>query len=80
MAVLKPFEDQTGIKVSYEASRDEDAILTTRVGAGNPPDLAAAPSPQLLTQFAKQGKVIALNDAIDMLPDSLGASPPTWSA
>jgi alpha-glucoside transport system substrate-binding protein len=66
MAVLKPFEDQTGIKVSYEASRDEDAILTTRVGAGNPPDLAAAPSPQLLTQFAKQGKVIALNDAIDM--------------
>ena len=26
----------------------------------------AAPSPQLLTQFAKQGKVIALNDAIDM--------------
>lgn len=65
-AVLKPFEDQTGIKVQYEASRDEDAILTSRVQAGNPPDLAAAPSPQLLTQFAKQGKVIALNDAIDM--------------
>ncbi len=66
MAVLKPFEDQTGIKVSYESTRDEDAILTSRVAAGNPPDLAAAPSPQLLTQFAKQGKVIALNDAVDM--------------
>jgi len=66
MAVLKPFEDQTGIKVQYEASRDEDAILTTRVGAGNPPDLAAAPGPQLLTSFAKQGKVVALNSAIDM--------------
>jgi len=66
MAVLKPFEDQTGIKVQYEASRDEDAILTTRVGAGNPPDLAAAPGPQLLTSFAKQGKVVALNNAIDM--------------
>ncbi len=66
MAVLKPFEDSTGIKVSYESTRDEDAILTSRVGAGNPPDLAAAPSPQLLTQFAKQGKVIALNDAVDM--------------
>ena len=60
MAVIKPFEDQTGIKVSYEASRDQDAILTSRVGAGNPPELAAAPSPQILTQFAKQGKVVAL--------------------
>jgi alpha-glucoside transport system substrate-binding protein len=66
MAVLKPFEDSTGIKVSYESTRDEDAILTSRVGAGNPPDLAAAPSPQLLTTFAKQGKVVALNGAIDM--------------
>jgi alpha-glucoside transport system substrate-binding protein len=66
MAVLKPFEDQTGIKVSYESTRDEDAILTSRVAAGNPPELAAAPSPQLLTTFAKAGKVIALNDAVDM--------------
>ena len=66
MAVLKPFEDQTGIKVSYESTRDADAILTSRVAAGNPPDLAAAPSPQLLAQFAKQGKVIPLNDAVDM--------------
>ena len=66
MAVLKPFEDSTGIKVSYESTRDEDAILTSRVAAGNPPELAAAPSPQLLTTFAKAGKVIALNDAVDM--------------
>jgi alpha-glucoside transport system substrate-binding protein len=66
MAVTKPFSDRTGIKISYESTRDEDAILTSRVAAGNPPDLAAAPSPQLLTQFAKQGKVVALNDAVDM--------------
>jgi alpha-glucoside transport system substrate-binding protein len=66
MAVLKPFEDSTGIKVQYESTRDEDAILRTRVAAGNAPDLAAAPSPQLLTQFAKDGKVKSLNDAVDM--------------
>ena len=66
MAVLKPFTDSTGIKVQYESTRDEDAILRTRVAAGNAPDLAAAPSPQLLTQFAKQGKVRPLNDAVDM--------------
>ena len=44
LAVVKPFTDQTGIKVNFESSRDEDAILTTRVGSGNPPDLAAARS------------------------------------
>ena len=66
LAVVKPFEDQTGIKVQYEASRDEDAILTTRVSAGNPPDLAAAPSPSLLTKFAQDGKVVALDDKIDV--------------
>jgi alpha-glucoside transport system substrate-binding protein len=66
MAVMKPFTDSTGITINYEASRDQDALLTTRVAAGNPPDLAAAPSPTLLTNFAKSGKVIALNNIIDM--------------
>src|ERR1700687_5718439 len=66
MAVMKPFTDSTGITISYEASRDQDALLTTRVAAGNPPDLAAAPSPTLLTTFAKTGKVIALNDIVNM--------------
>lgn len=66
MAVLAPFEAQTGITVQYESTRDEDAILRTRVAAGNAPDLAAAPSPSLLTQFAQQGKVKPLNDAVDM--------------
>src|SRR5260370_7107354 len=65
-AVLKPWEDKTGIKVNYEYSRDLDALLTTRVGAGNPPDLAAAPSPTTLTNFAKHGKFIALDDKIDV--------------
>ena len=66
MAVLKPFEDQTGIKVDYEASRDQDAILTTRVAAGNPPDVASAPSPALLTKFAQAGKITPLDGVLNM--------------
>jgi alpha-glucoside transport system substrate-binding protein len=66
LEVMKPFTQQTGITIQYEGSKDQDALLTTRVAAGNPPDLAAAPSPTLLTQFAKQGKVSALNDVVDM--------------
>jgi alpha-glucoside transport system substrate-binding protein len=65
-AVLKPFEDSTGIKVQYTSTRDEAAVLRTSVAAGNPPDLAAAPNPQLLTQFAQQGKIFPLNGAVDM--------------
>src|SRR3989454_8657730 len=65
-AVLKPWEDRTGIKVNYEYSRDLDALLTTRLGAGNPPDMSAAPSPTTLTTFVKQGKVIPLDDKIDV--------------
>lgn len=64
--VVKPFEDQTGITINFESTRDQDAILTTRVAAGNPPDLAAAPSPTLLTRFAQQGKVVALDNVLDM--------------
>ena len=31
MAVVKPFEEQTGVKIEYEGTRDLNAILTTRV-------------------------------------------------
>src|ERR1700730_7119122 len=65
-AVLKPFEDSTGIKISYEASRDQDAILTSTVAAGNPPELGGAPTPQLRSKFPNKGKLVALNDAVDM--------------
>jgi len=77
MAVMKPFTDSTGITVAYEASRDQDALLTTRVASGNPPDLAAAPSPTLLTKFATQGKVKPLNNVVDMTALSSEVSK-TW--
>jgi len=64
-AVVKPFTDQTGTTVNFEGARDQDAILSTRVAAGNPPDLAAAPGPTLLNRFAAQGKVIDLGKVLD---------------
>jgi len=63
-AVLKPFEEQTGIKVLYESTRDLDAILQTRVQAGNPPEIAAAPSPSTLTTLANAGKLVQLDNGI----------------
>ncbi len=66
MAVLKPFEDKTGIKVQYESTRDLDATLTTRVQAGNPPEVTGAPGFGTLSKFVKQGKVKALDNVVDM--------------
>src|SRR5436190_4205721 len=66
LAMVKPFEDRTGIKVEYEGTRDLNAVLTTRVQAGNPPELAGLPGPGQMAQFAKDGKLVDLTDVLDM--------------
>ena len=66
LAVVKPFQDSTGIHVSYESTRDLTAVIKTRVAAGNPPDLAGVPNPQLLSTFASQGKLTPLDGVLDM--------------
>jgi alpha-glucoside transport system substrate-binding protein len=66
LAMVKPFEDQTGVKVQYEGTRDLNAILTTRVQGGNPPDLAGLPGPGQMAQFAKSGKLVDLANILDM--------------
>lgn len=65
-AVVKPFEDATGIKVNYEGTRDLNAVLSTRVQGGNPPDLAGLPGPGQLEQFAEEGKLVALDNIVNM--------------
>lgn len=64
--MVKPFEQKTGVNVQYEGTRDLDAVLTTRVQAGNPPDVAAMPGPGKMAQFADQGKLIDLSSVLDM--------------
>jgi len=66
LAMVKPWEDQTGNKVDFESSRDVNALLTTRIQAGNPPDLAGLPGPGQMAQFAKAGKLVSLDSAVDM--------------
>lgn len=64
--VVKPFEDATGIRVNYEGTRDLNAVLTTRVQGGNPPDVAGLPGPGQLEEFAQAGKLVALNNVVDL--------------
>ena len=66
MAMIEPFEEQTGITVEYEGTRDLNAVLTTRIEGGNPPDLAGLPGPGQLLELARAGELVALNDVLDM--------------
>jgi alpha-glucoside transport system substrate-binding protein len=66
MAMVKPFEDATGVTVNYTGTRDLAAELTTRVQGGNPPDLAGLPGPGTMAQFARQGKLVDLDNVLDM--------------
>ncbi len=65
-AMFKAFEEKYGIKVELETSRDLDAILTTRVEAGNPPDIVALPGPGHMISFGKAGKLVDLKKLLDM--------------
>src|SRR4029077_2162167 len=66
LAMVQPFEDATGTKVEYEGTRDLNAVLTTRVQGGNPPELAGLPGPGQMAEFAKDGKLVDLSGVLDM--------------
>ncbi len=63
---VQPFTEKTGIGVAFEGTRDLSAVLTTRVQAGNPPDIAILPNPGLLYELAKGGHLVALDSFMDV--------------
>jgi len=65
-AVYGPWEKDTGNTVQYEGTRDLTAVLKTRVQGGNPPDIAILPNPGLMVEYAKDGKLVALDGILDM--------------
>jgi alpha-glucoside transport system substrate-binding protein len=44
---------ESGVDISFETTRDLDAILTTRTEAGNLPDMAILPNPSKLKELAR---------------------------
>ncbi len=61
-----PFTEETGIGMAFEGTRDLAAVLTTRVEAGNPPDLAILPNPGQLYELAAQGALVPLDEFVDV--------------
>ena len=66
MKMLEPFEAATGIKVEFTGTRDLPIILTTRVAAGNPPDVSGIPNPGQMQEFAEIGALVDLSEFMDI--------------
>ncbi|MGO8949328.1 MAG: ABC transporter substrate-binding protein [Ktedonobacterales bacterium] len=64
--VVAPFKQQNGITINVETTRDVNTVLTARVKAGNPPDIAILSSPAQMQQLAQEGHLIALDSFLDM--------------
>ncbi len=66
LAMVKPFEDATGITVNYTGTRDEPAVLTAGIASGQLPDIAGLPGPAQMQQYAAAGKLQDLSSMLDL--------------
>jgi len=66
MQLMSVFTAETGIQVDYTGTRDLPTLLTTRVAAGNPPDVAAVPNPGQMRELAAEGALVDLTQVLDM--------------
>lgn len=77
--LARAFEQQTGVKVEFTGTRDLNAVLTTRISAGDPPDLAVLPDPARMAELAAQGRLVDLGGVLD-LADFRSSYAPVWAA
>ncbi|MBD0338382.1 MAG: extracellular solute-binding protein [Thermoleophilia bacterium] len=74
-AVLDGFTEQNaGVNVSYQGAQDPGQVLSTAVEGGNPPDIAALPSPGLMRDFADRGALQPIDFARDAIADNFAES------
>jgi len=65
-AVIAPFSAKTGIPVNTEGTRDLNAVLTSRIQGGTPPDMAILPTPGKMQELVRQHHLIKLDSFLDM--------------
>lgn len=66
MAMVKPWEDETGNKVNYQGTRAINDILAAGIPTGVLPDLAGLPGPGQMAEYAAAGALQPLDDVLDI--------------
>ena len=60
-SMVAPWQSDTGGRVNFTGTRNITAELTLRVEGGNPPDIAIPAEVGLFQQFARDGRIISLD-------------------
>jgi alpha-glucoside transport system substrate-binding protein len=60
-AMIAPWTERTGGRMKFVGTRDVTALLTTRIAAGDPPDVATPAEVGLFRQFARDGELVPLS-------------------
>lgn len=58
LAAVKPFEDRTGIDITYQGDKSFEQQIGSRVDGGNPPDIALFPQPGKVADFKSDLKPV----------------------
>jgi alpha-glucoside transport system substrate-binding protein len=66
LAMVKPWEDQTGYTVKYQGTRAINDILAAGIPTGVLPDLAGLPGPAQMKEYADAGALKPLDDVLDI--------------
>ena len=66
MAMVRPFEQQSGVTVQYVGTRDLNGMLWEGVAKGHPPDVAGLPGPGQMAEFARHGALKDVGNVIDL--------------
>ena len=75
--VVESFGKASGIRVEFEMTRDLPTLLTTRLEAGNPPDVVAITGLGLMRDLAREGQLIDLKTVLDLATLQQDYNP-TW--
>jgi alpha-glucoside transport system substrate-binding protein len=66
LAMVKPWEDDTGNTVKYQGTRSINDILAAGIPTGVLPDLAGLPGPGQMAEYAAAGALQPLDDVLDI--------------
>lgn len=75
LAMIQPWVNQTGVQVKYTGTRDINAQLAQGIQTGNLPDLAGLPGPGQMAQYQAAGKLVNLDNVLDIATYKVNNSP-----
>ena len=64
--VVTPWEKETDYTMAFVSTRDLNAVLTTRLEGGDPPEVTILPNPGFMHELANTNKLISLDTFLDM--------------